>query len=243
MYKKNRKTITLLSRMMANILAFVLMLALVPVTVPTLAAYTASDWAKPEIEKAQNYGLIPNALKDADLTKPITRAEFAAIAIKTYENFTGTTVTPVATNPFTDTNDPDVLKAYNINIVNGTTNTTYTPNGILSREQAATMLTRVEKKAYITDGTYMSIAAARSHYTGTVVITEGRYSVSNGNIVLINRVAKTTSKSDVPIIWESTVNLPDEIHSYEFGVSELWGWDMLYLDGDRDPGYSRSEDV
>ena len=158
MHKKIGKVFSALSRMIAYILALVLTLALVPVTA---TAYTASDWAKPEIEKAQSYGLIPDALKDADLTKPITRAEFAAIAIKTYENFTGTTVTPVATNPFVDTNDPNVLKAYSINIVNGTTATTYTPNGVLSREQAATMLTRVEKKVYIPGWTL----AADNSYT------------------------------------------------------------------------------
>ena len=93
-------------------LALALILALGICANTALAAYTASEWAKPELEKAQSYGLIPDVLKDADLTRPITRAEFAAVAVKAYENFTGTTVSPVATNPFTDTSNTDVLKAY-----------------------------------------------------------------------------------------------------------------------------------
>ena len=40
----------------------------------------------------------------------------------------------------------EVLKAYNIGAVNGTSATTYAPDALLTREQAATMLTRVFKK-------------------------------------------------------------------------------------------------
>jgi len=165
--KTSRKIITLA-------LALILALGIFANTV--LAAYTASEWAKPELEKAQSYGLIPDVLKDADLTKPITRAEFAAVAVKAYENFTGTSVTPVASNPFTDTSNTDVLKAYNINIVNGTSATTYGPNGILTRQDAATMLTRVEKKAYIPGWTLAS------DNTYTLNFTQPARFADDGNI-------------------------------------------------------------
>jgi len=136
---------------------------LVPVETPPVqqSSFIADSWAIPYLEKAQSYGLIPDVLKDADLTMPITRAEFAAVAVKTYENFTGTTVTPVASNPFTDTNNEDVLKAFNINAVNGTSATTYNPDSLLTRQDAATMLTRVEKRAYIPGWTL----ATDSNYT------------------------------------------------------------------------------
>lgn len=104
-----------------------------------------SSWALGEIGKAEKLGLIPDCLIDADLTKNITRAEFAAIAVKVYESMSGKTATPVAVNPFTDCRDAEVLKAYNIGAVNGTSATTFTPNALLTREQAATMLTRVYK--------------------------------------------------------------------------------------------------
>jgi hypothetical protein len=73
--------------------------------------WTSSGWAQPEIEKAESYGIIPDSLMKEDLTKPITRSEFAAVAVKTYENLTGKKAAPVSPNPFTDTSDPEVLKA------------------------------------------------------------------------------------------------------------------------------------
>ena len=106
----------------------------------------ASDWAKAELEKAEEMGLIPEILDGADLTADITRAEFAAVAVKVYEALSGTAALPALANPFTDTTDVEILKAYNIGAVNGTSATTYSPNDLLNREQAATMLTRVFKR-------------------------------------------------------------------------------------------------
>jgi|GEM_PF-662245 len=120
----------------------------------------ASAWATPELQKAADMGLIPASLNGADLTKPITRAEFAAVSVKAYENLTGKTTSPASSNPFTDTKDAEVLKAYNVGITAGTGATTFDPNTVLNREQAAAMLTRVLKAAYIpgwtlaTDGNF-----------------------------------------------------------------------------------------
>ena len=107
---------------------------------------TASEWAVSELEKAEEMGLIPEILDGADLTADITRAEFAAVAVKAYEALANSAAIPAVNNPFTDTSDVEVLKAYNIGAVNGTSATTYSPNDLLNREQAATMLTRVFKR-------------------------------------------------------------------------------------------------
>ena len=125
-------------------------------------ASNTSQWTKDQkvAEKAAEYGLIPDSLKGADWTKPITRAEFAGVSVKLYENLTGKKATPVATNPFTDTKDAEILKAFNIGVTNGTSATKFSPKDLLNREQAATMLTRALKTAYIpgwtlaTDGNY-----------------------------------------------------------------------------------------
>lgn len=109
----------------------------------------ASDWAKTELEKADALGLIPEILDGTDLTKKITRAEFAAVAVRVYEKLSGMSAEPTENNPFTDTNDVEVLKAYNIGAVNGTSEVTYEPSELLNREQAAAMLTRVFKKVTI----------------------------------------------------------------------------------------------
>ena len=109
-------------------------------------AFDASAWAQSELQQAEALGLIPDILDGADLTADITRAEFAAVAVKVYEALSGTPALPAVANPFTDTADPEILKAYNIGAVNGTSATTYSPNDLLNREQAATMLTRVFKR-------------------------------------------------------------------------------------------------
>ena len=112
----------------------------------TISGATASEWAVAELERAEELGLIPDCLEGEDLTQDITRAEFAAVAVKVYEALSGTAAIPIVNNPFTDCNDVEVLKAYNIGAVNGTSATTYDPDALLNREQAATMLTRVFKK-------------------------------------------------------------------------------------------------
>ncbi len=124
-------------------------------------AFTASEWAQSELEEAAALGLIPNSLKGADLTAPITRAEFAAVSVKCYEALTDLKAEPYAPNPFTDTTDAEVLKAYNIDVTNGTSPTSFSPEELLNREQAATMLTRLYKKIAIdgwtleTDGNFV----------------------------------------------------------------------------------------
>lgn len=108
--------------------------------------FQAHNWAKPELTEASALGLIPGCLQGADLTQPITRAEFAAVSVKLYEALSGTQAEPVAANPFTDTSDPEVLKAFDLGVTNGTAADKFDPDALINREQAAAMLTRVYKK-------------------------------------------------------------------------------------------------
>lgn len=105
----------------------------------------ASDWSKSELQKAYDLGLIPDILKGADMTKPITREEFAELAVTLYEKVTGQKSEPVSPNPFTDTANPQILKAYNLGITAGTSQTTFSPIVLINREQCATMLFRAIK--------------------------------------------------------------------------------------------------
>lgn len=107
----------------------------------------ASEWAEPELKEASKQNLIPEIFDEADLTKNITRKEFAHTVVKMYEKITGQKAVPIAKNPFTDTKDKEVLKAYNIGITNGTSDTTFSPDSLITREQMATMMTRALTKA------------------------------------------------------------------------------------------------
>lgn len=107
----------------------------------------ASEWAEPELKEASKENLIPEIFNEANLTKNITRKEFAHTVVKMYEKITGQKAVPIAKNPFTDTKDKEVLKAYNIGITNGTSDTTFSPDALITREQMATMMTRALTKA------------------------------------------------------------------------------------------------
>ena len=107
----------------------------------------ASEWAEPELKEASKENLIPEIFDEANLTKNITRKEFAHTVVKMYEKITGQKAVPIAKNPFTDTKDKEVLKAYNIGITNGTSDTTFSPDDLITREQMATMMTRALTKA------------------------------------------------------------------------------------------------
>ena len=114
---------------------------------------SASTWATDALLKAKDAGLLPDCLMGQDLTVSITRAEFAAVAVKVYEALSGLKATPVTDNPFRDTTDLEVLKAYNVGITDGVGEGKFEPNTLLNREQAATMMTRVYKKVLYSEWT------------------------------------------------------------------------------------------
>jgi len=129
----------------------------------TTAAWEhAHSWATAELEEASAQGLIPDCLLGADLTQPITRAEFAAVSVKLYEALSGLKAESAPADTFSDTSDPEVLKAFALGVTNGTSveKKTFSPDEFINREQTATMLTRVYKKLNLegwtleTDGSY-----------------------------------------------------------------------------------------
>ncbi len=103
----------------------------------------ASSWAVTELDKAQEYGLITDRIKN-NMSGKVTREEFAEIAVKLYEAYTGTKAT-AGTSSFTDTTNPEILKAANLGLVQGVGNNQYAPDRLVTREQMATILLRALK--------------------------------------------------------------------------------------------------
>ena len=114
-------------------------------TAQTKGGSVVSGWALEQVNAAEDNTLVPDILAGKDLTKGITRAEFAAVAVRLYETMSSQTV-EVGENPFTDTTEPDVLKAYKMDIVHGIGNGKFAPDDLVTREQAAMMLTSVYVK-------------------------------------------------------------------------------------------------
>ncbi|MBQ3404193.1 MAG: S-layer homology domain-containing protein, partial [Oscillospiraceae bacterium] len=125
-----------------------------------LNSIVTHDYAADEIDPI----IIPTDFPD-DWTQPITRREFAAVCVQVYENLSGTKALPDVTNPFTDCTDIEVMKAYNVGITNGTSATTFSPDRLLTREEAATMLTRVFKRVTMVGWTLADDSNFTLNYT------------------------------------------------------------------------------
>lgn len=106
----------------------------------------SSIWAREGLEEAINNSLIPEDMMQDDLTENITREEFVNIAITLYEVMTGEELKLPAVNPFIDTNDEQVQKAFELGIVSGTSKNTFSPESTITREEMATIITNLLSK-------------------------------------------------------------------------------------------------
>lgn len=144
----------------------------------------ASEWSKPELQRASDLGLIPDILNDADMTKPITREEFCELAVLLYEKVTSKSTEPASPNPFTDTTNSQILKAFKLGITSGTSTTTFSPRVLINREQCAAMLFRAIK-AIKPDGDY-SITGVKDFpdqkYISTWAVDATKYMLKTGII-------------------------------------------------------------
>jgi hypothetical protein len=153
------------------------------VSVGTGSFYSkASTWAKTELEKADALGLIPDILKGADLTKPITREEFCELSVLLYDKTADTASSAVSPNPFTDTKNEQILKAFNIGITTGTSATTFSPKQLITREQCAAMLFRAIQA--INPGGDYSVAGVADFpdqkYIATYAVAATKYMSKSG---------------------------------------------------------------
>ncbi|MCB6366075.1 S-layer homology domain-containing protein [Intestinibacillus massiliensis] len=108
---------------------------------PALAASAPSDWAKNDLERAVSSGLVPSGLV-GEWQRPITRAEFCALAQQLAKSQKNGFALPKE-NPFTDTDDENVLRLSAAGIVSGKSEGIFAPNDPLTRQEAATMLYRM----------------------------------------------------------------------------------------------------
>ena len=94
-------------------------------------------------------GILPEIYIGKDLRKNITREEFASLAVDMYQKLTGKEAFISEENPFEDTKSEDVLKAYALGITVGTSETTFSPDRAINREEMSAMATRAIKAAEV----------------------------------------------------------------------------------------------
>ena len=102
---------------------------------------TQDVWAEPELREANEFGLTYPAIM-GNYKAAITREEFCTIVVKLYEALTGEAAAPVSPNPFTDTSNPEILKANNLRIVFGTAADRFTPHDNITRQEICVMIFR-----------------------------------------------------------------------------------------------------
>ncbi len=109
-----------------------------------------SMWSNSDLEEAYKAQLIPDVIAGEDLTQRISRAEFAAVAVRLYEVLTGAEASSAGADGFTDIAGTEceqyILKANALDIVLGVGSGKYAPEADITREELATMLCRTIKK-------------------------------------------------------------------------------------------------
>jgi hypothetical protein len=103
-------------------------------------------WAASEVNAAVDQQLVTEKIM-VEFPKEITREEFCELAVLLYEKMTGAKAAPEAENPFTDTNNPEILKASKLKIVGGIGDGKFAPNNKVTREQISAMLLRTLQAA------------------------------------------------------------------------------------------------
>lgn len=132
-------------KIISAILIIILLLSPFPLTAENAYDGTAGSWAIPEIKEAEKNQLTYEAIL-SDFKKPITREEFCVISLKLYEKLTGEIIKPVE-SPFTDTNNPEIIKANMLGIVLGTGGGKFSPEKSITRQELSVMIYRALDKA------------------------------------------------------------------------------------------------
>ena len=101
---------------------------------------SASQWALSLLVNAYGRGLV-TPRTSGNLQSPITRLQFAELAVNLIEQTTGEAIEPVFTG-FSDTDDLAVRKAVAAGITSGRTETLFAPNDLITREEICVMLNR-----------------------------------------------------------------------------------------------------
>lgn len=108
---------------------------------PTVDFTGASSWALEELNKAVEYGLYIDKIMN-NYNQNITREEFCELVIKLYEKLKATETIPISPNPFRDTQNEGILKAFGTGIVKGTSADSFSPYNPITRQDICVMLYR-----------------------------------------------------------------------------------------------------
>lgn len=102
-----------------------------------------SAWAEDEIKEAINYSIVTDESLLNDCTISITREEFVELAINLCEIAMNRKFSEPTMNPFSDTENISIIKAYNSGIIEGVGSGLFAPYNSITREEAAVIVYNV----------------------------------------------------------------------------------------------------
>lgn len=112
-----------------------------------------ASWAMAYVEKAIGLQLVPEDMQ-GNYYQTINREEFCILAVRLIEKKSNMSIEEyielrglemVSSDTFTDTNNKVIFAAKTLGITEGTSETTFSPEKLLTREQAATFLSNTAK--------------------------------------------------------------------------------------------------
>lgn len=216
MNRQSQRTVSLGRRTIACLLALVMVLGLVPAALPQAAAVSVNDAMQKVVDWGFMRGDINGNLRPND---PITRAEFVTIVNRAF----GYHVMGKA--PFTDVKDADwyaqdVSIAYTENYITGTTATTFSPKGKLTREQAVVILARnLRLQAYPGEDTSFSDSRELQEWSRGLVEQAVRYHLVSGYPDGTFRPKRAITRGEAAVLLVNAVGNPVQ----EKGVHTLDG--------------------
>lgn len=104
----------------------------------------SSHWAENYVSQAESLSLLPDQLQGVELTDLISRGQFISLTIQLFDLLTReeqVNVPELSQNPFQDTRDLAVRRAYDLGLAYGLTADYFGTQETLTREQAATIFT------------------------------------------------------------------------------------------------------
>lgn len=102
-----------------------------------------SDWANAEIASADEIGYI-DSVKLFNMQSNIKREDFCNMIVDFCEKYMGRELS-TTTNPFEDTENEKVIKAYANGIITGVSSDRFAPDDKITREQMCAIMTRATK--------------------------------------------------------------------------------------------------
>lgn len=108
---------------------------------PAFAYSGVASWFAEDLQVAdEQWGILPDSLRQADLSQPVSRLEFCQILLLTYNALNEKDYQAQSTNYFSDCNDPAVAAAYELGLVAGYDDGTFQPDKPTTRQEMFKMM-------------------------------------------------------------------------------------------------------